>query len=189
MQMFGPAQHGVARAVQECVAEGTIPASEADDLYICVGVFIHWEAADDAKIQQYNYQATKEALQRPSRASPAPQRRQLSAIRSSTPSAPRQETAPHRRNPLQSRMVCCAGPKISWACEARLRPGGSLRSFGPVACPRTRLARLAVQASATRRATRWPPALRRYRALRGAPDRPRCAPRRRPRRCALRRAP
>ncbi len=50
--MFGPAQHAVAKAVQDCVAEGTIPADEADDLYILVGVFIHWEAADDAKIQQ-----------------------------------------------------------------------------------------------------------------------------------------
>jgi 5,6,7,8-tetrahydromethanopterin hydro-lyase len=27
-------------------------------------VFIHWEANDDAKIQQFNYQATKEAIQR-----------------------------------------------------------------------------------------------------------------------------
>ena len=64
VQMFGPAQRGVARAVMECVAEGTIPADEADDLYVCVGVFIHWEAEDDAKIEQYNYQATKEAIER-----------------------------------------------------------------------------------------------------------------------------
>src|SRR5215471_14754549 len=46
VQMFGPAQHAVARAVQDCVADGTIPADEADDVFICVGVFIHWEAAD-----------------------------------------------------------------------------------------------------------------------------------------------
>lgn len=64
VQMFGPAQHGVAKAVQDCVADGTIPEEEADDLFICVGVFIHWEAKDNAKIQQYNYQATKEAIQR-----------------------------------------------------------------------------------------------------------------------------
>ena len=70
VQMFGPAQHGVARAVQECVAQGTIPASEADDLYICVGVFIHWEAADDAKIQQYNYEATKLSIERAVRGEP-----------------------------------------------------------------------------------------------------------------------
>ena len=64
VQMFGPAQYAVAKAVQDSVAEGVIPADEADDLYICVGVFIHWEAADDAKIQAFNYQATKEALAR-----------------------------------------------------------------------------------------------------------------------------
>src|SRR3984893_638139 len=64
VQMFGPAQYAVAKAVQDSVAEGVIPASEADDLYILVGVFIHWEAADDAKIQDFNYRAVKEALAR-----------------------------------------------------------------------------------------------------------------------------
>lgn len=64
VQMFGPAQYGVAKAVQDCVAEGIIPADEADDLFICVGVFIHWEANDDAKIQDFNYKATKEAIER-----------------------------------------------------------------------------------------------------------------------------
>ncbi len=64
VQMFGPAQTAVARAVADCVADGTIPADEADDVFICVGVFIHWEAADDKKIQQFNYQATKESIQR-----------------------------------------------------------------------------------------------------------------------------
>ena len=64
VQMFGPAQYAVAKAVQDSVAEGIIPADEADDVFICVGVFIHWEASDDAKIQDYNYRATKEAIQR-----------------------------------------------------------------------------------------------------------------------------
>ena len=64
VQMFGPAQHGVAKAVADSVAEGIIPANEADDLFVTVGVFIHWEAADDAKIQDYNYRAVKEALAR-----------------------------------------------------------------------------------------------------------------------------
>ena len=70
VQMFGPAQHGVAKAVQDCVASGIIPMDEADDLYICVGVFIHWEAADDAKIQQYNYEATKLSIERAVAGSP-----------------------------------------------------------------------------------------------------------------------
>ena len=64
VQMFGPAQTGVARAVADCVADGTIPLEEADDVFICVGVFIHWEASDDKKIQDFNYQATKESIQR-----------------------------------------------------------------------------------------------------------------------------
>src|ERR1700684_4023907 len=64
VQMFGPAQYAVAKAVADSVAEGVIPQDEADNLFICVGVFIHWEAADDKKIQDYNYRATKEALAR-----------------------------------------------------------------------------------------------------------------------------
>jgi 5,6,7,8-tetrahydromethanopterin hydro-lyase len=64
VQMFGPAQHAVAKAVADCVADGVIPANEADDLFICVGVFIHWEANDDKKIEDFNYRATKEALVR-----------------------------------------------------------------------------------------------------------------------------
>ena len=64
VQMFGPAQYAVAKAVADSVADGTVPADEADDLFICVGVFIHWLATDDKKIQDFNYRATKEALQR-----------------------------------------------------------------------------------------------------------------------------
>ena len=64
VQMFGPAQRAVAMAVADCVQDGTIPANEADDVFCCVGVFIHWLAEDDKKIQDYNYQATKEALKR-----------------------------------------------------------------------------------------------------------------------------
>ncbi|MEE9575388.1 MAG: formaldehyde-activating enzyme [Gammaproteobacteria bacterium] len=64
VQMFGPAQRAVAMAVMDCVEDGTIPADEADDIFICVGVFIHWEADDDAKIQDYNYEATKLSVKR-----------------------------------------------------------------------------------------------------------------------------
>ncbi|MGR9087058.1 MAG: formaldehyde-activating enzyme [Gammaproteobacteria bacterium] len=70
VQMFGPAQRGVAMAVADSVEDGTIPADEADDLFISVGVFIHWAAEDDAKIQKYNYEATKEAIQRAVAGSP-----------------------------------------------------------------------------------------------------------------------
>jgi 5,6,7,8-tetrahydromethanopterin hydro-lyase len=70
VQMFGPAQRGVAMAIADCVEDGTIPADEADDLFVAVGVFIHWHAEDDAKIQKYNYDATKEALKRAVAGSP-----------------------------------------------------------------------------------------------------------------------
>jgi 5,6,7,8-tetrahydromethanopterin hydro-lyase len=70
VQMFGPAQRAVAMAVADCVAEGTILEAEADDLFIAVGVFIHWEASDDAKIQQYNYEATKLSIERAVRGEP-----------------------------------------------------------------------------------------------------------------------
>jgi 5,6,7,8-tetrahydromethanopterin hydro-lyase len=72
VQMFGPAQHAVAKAVADSVAEGVIPQDEADNLFICVGVFIHWEAADDKKIQDYNYRAVKEAIARAVAGDPKP---------------------------------------------------------------------------------------------------------------------
>jgi len=64
VQMFGPAQKGVAKAVADCLAEGTIPAEQADELVIVCGVFIHWLAEDNAKIEQYNYEATKLSIER-----------------------------------------------------------------------------------------------------------------------------
>lgn len=64
VQMFGPAQRGVAMAVMDCVADGTIPADEADNVFICVGVFIDHKADIDERIQDWNYRATKEAIKR-----------------------------------------------------------------------------------------------------------------------------
>jgi 5,6,7,8-tetrahydromethanopterin hydro-lyase len=62
VQMFGPAQRGVSMAVMDCVADGTIPLEEADDVFICVGVFIDHKADIDERIQEWNYQATKQAI-------------------------------------------------------------------------------------------------------------------------------
>src|ERR671916_2001834 len=50
VQMFGPAQAAVARAVVDSVREGVVSQDQVDDLVFIVGVFIHWEAADDKKI-------------------------------------------------------------------------------------------------------------------------------------------
>ena len=82
VQMFGPAQHAVAKAVADSVADRhehdcrhhrkRDPAAEADDVFICVGVFIHWDAADDKKIHDYNYQAVKESIERAVNGKPTP---------------------------------------------------------------------------------------------------------------------
>src|SRR5580700_11091820 len=70
VQMFGPAQAAVARAVADSVAEGVIPASQAEELVIVCGVFIHWLAKDDTKIYQYNYEATKLSIARAMKGEP-----------------------------------------------------------------------------------------------------------------------
>src|SRR3984885_12584590 len=62
VQMFGPAQAAVGRAVADSTAAGIIPQHLADNFVIVCGVFIHWQAKDDAKIFQYNYEATKMAI-------------------------------------------------------------------------------------------------------------------------------
>ncbi|HUQ70236.1 MAG TPA: formaldehyde-activating enzyme, partial [Planctomycetaceae bacterium] len=64
VQMFGPAQAAVANAVADCVEAGVIPKDQCEKLCIVCGVFIHWEAADDKKIYQYNYEATKLSIMR-----------------------------------------------------------------------------------------------------------------------------
>src|SRR4051794_35341451 len=73
VQMFGPAQAGVARAVVDSVRDGVIPSDQVDDLCIIVGVFIHWEATDDKKIFDWNYAATKESIARALKGEPSAQ--------------------------------------------------------------------------------------------------------------------
>ncbi len=62
VQMFGPAQYAVGKAVADSVAEGIIPKDQADDLVIVCGVFIHWEADSNEKIRKFNYEAAKLAI-------------------------------------------------------------------------------------------------------------------------------
>ena len=70
-QMFGPAQAAVARGVVDSVRDGVIPQDEVEDLCIVAGVFIHWQAEDDKKIFDWNYQATKESIARGMAGEPA----------------------------------------------------------------------------------------------------------------------
>ena len=62
VQMFGPAQAAVAKAVADSVADGVIPKDQCEDLVIVCGVFIHPGAEDDKKIYEYNYEATKASI-------------------------------------------------------------------------------------------------------------------------------
>lgn len=62
VQMFGPAQAAVAKAVADSVAEGVIPKDQTEDLVCVCGVFIHPAAEDDEKIYNYNYEAVKQSL-------------------------------------------------------------------------------------------------------------------------------
>jgi 5,6,7,8-tetrahydromethanopterin hydro-lyase len=64
VQMFGPAQTAVARAVVDSVSSGVIPKDKANDWCVLVGVFIHWQAEDNKKIYQFNYEATKQSIER-----------------------------------------------------------------------------------------------------------------------------
>ena len=71
VQMFGPAQAAVAKAVADTVAEGIIPKDQAEDLVIVCGVFIHPAAEDDKKIYDYNYEATKQSIVSAMKSSPS----------------------------------------------------------------------------------------------------------------------
>jgi 5,6,7,8-tetrahydromethanopterin hydro-lyase len=62
VQMFGPAQAAVAKAVADSVGDGVIPKDQCEDLVIVCGVFIHPAAKDNKKIYEYNYNATKAAI-------------------------------------------------------------------------------------------------------------------------------
>lgn len=63
-KIFGPAQAAVAKGIADAVEEGLIPLNKVDDWLIIASVFIHPEAKDYRKIYQYNYGATKLAIQR-----------------------------------------------------------------------------------------------------------------------------
>jgi 5,6,7,8-tetrahydromethanopterin hydro-lyase len=71
MQMFGPAQFAVAKAVADSVADGVIPKDQAENLLIVCGVFIHPAAEDDQKIYKYNYESTKQAIANAMKGSPS----------------------------------------------------------------------------------------------------------------------
>jgi len=71
VQMFGPAQAAVAKAVADSVAEGVIPKDKCEDWVIVCGVFIHPEAEDNDKIYDNNYASTKLSISRALKGEPS----------------------------------------------------------------------------------------------------------------------
>ncbi len=63
-KIFGPAQAAVAKGIADAVEEGLIPLNKLDEWVLIVSVFIHPAAKDYRKIYQFNYGATKLAIQR-----------------------------------------------------------------------------------------------------------------------------
>ena len=131
VQMFGPAQHAVAKAVADSVADGTIPAAEADDVFICVGVFIHWDAADDKKIHDFNYQAVKESIERAVNGKPTPAEVVSQRDSAKHPFSPKLNSSPiasafetQHAGESFSRAICCASMKRR-ACGSTLFGGVS----------------------------------------------------------------
>jgi len=70
LQMFGPAQAAVARAVVDSVIEGVLPKDKAEEWVIVCGVFIAGSANDNKKIYKNNYEAVKLAIKNAMRGSP-----------------------------------------------------------------------------------------------------------------------
>ena len=70
VQMFGPAQAAVARAVVDSVVEGVLPKAEAENWVIVCGVFIAPSANDNKKIYKNNYEAVKLAIRNAMKKSP-----------------------------------------------------------------------------------------------------------------------
>ena len=62
--VYGPAQGGVAKAVADSVADGTIPKSFTEDLIILANVFVHPAAVDRKRVYINNYKAMRHAVRR-----------------------------------------------------------------------------------------------------------------------------
>ena len=71
VQMFGPAQAAVARAVVDSVVDGVLPKDKAEGYVIVCGVFIAPSANDNKKIYKNNYEAVKLAVRNAMKASPS----------------------------------------------------------------------------------------------------------------------
>lgn len=59
---WGAAQAAVAQGVLECVADGTVPQGQVDELALIAAVWVDWTAADEEEVFSNNLEATRAAL-------------------------------------------------------------------------------------------------------------------------------
>ncbi len=62
--VYGPAQAGVAKAVADSLADGTVPKAVAEDLLIIANVFVHPSAVDRQRVYINNYKAMRHAVRK-----------------------------------------------------------------------------------------------------------------------------
>ena len=62
--VYGPAQAGVAKAVADSLADGTVPKEAAEDLVVIANVFVHPSAVDRQRVYINNYKALRHALRK-----------------------------------------------------------------------------------------------------------------------------
>jgi 5,6,7,8-tetrahydromethanopterin hydro-lyase len=70
VQVFGPAQYGIARAVSDSVATGIIPKALVEDCVCVCSLVVDRQARDDTKILNHNYEATCAAIMEAMRTAP-----------------------------------------------------------------------------------------------------------------------
>jgi 5,6,7,8-tetrahydromethanopterin hydro-lyase len=59
---WGAAQAAVAQGVLECVADGTVPQGQVDELALIAAVWVDWTASDEEEVFSNNLEATRAAL-------------------------------------------------------------------------------------------------------------------------------
>jgi len=62
--VYGPAQAGVAKAVADSLADGSIPESVAENLIIIANVFVHPSAVDRQRVYINNYKAMRHGIRK-----------------------------------------------------------------------------------------------------------------------------
>jgi len=62
--VYGPAQTAVAKAVIDCVADGTVPKEAVEDLIIIANVFVHPTAVDRQRVYINNYKAMRHGIRK-----------------------------------------------------------------------------------------------------------------------------